>query len=86
MGIHKLAQIEKGTLSRDVFMKEIRSMTETIVEQAKRYEGDTVPIENPAHLKSPCPKCGGVIFENYRPFACTSCYFRLPQHPGGRTF
>ena len=66
---YKLAQIEKGTLSRDVFMKEIRSMTETIVEQAKRYEGDTVPIENPAHLKSPCPKCGGEIVENYRRFA-----------------
>lgn len=83
---YKLAQIEKGTLSRDVFMKEIRSMTETIVEQAKRYEGDTVPIENPAHLKSPCPKCGGEIVENYRRFACTSCDFSLPKHPGGRTF
>ena len=61
-------------------------MTVDIVESAKRYEGDTVPIENPAHLKSPCPKCGGEIVENYKRFACTRCDFSLPKHPGGRTF
>lgn len=83
---YKLAQIEQGKLSRDVFMKEIRDMTVAIVDSAKRYEGNTVPIENPAHLKNPCPKCGGEIVENYRRFACTHCDFSLPKHPGGRTF
>lgn len=82
----KLAQIEQGKLKRDDFMKEIRSMTEAIVDAAKRFEGDTVPIENPAHLKTPCPKCGGEIVENYRRFACTQCDFSLSKHPGGRTF
>ena len=83
---YKLAQIEQGKLSRDIFMKEIRDMTVEIVDAAKRYEGDTVPIENPAHLKNPCPKCGAEIVENYRRFACTKCDFSLPKHPGGRTF
>lgn len=83
---YKLAQIEQGRLSREVFMKEIRDMTVGIVDAAKRYEGNTVPIENPAHLKNPCPKCGGEIVENYRRFACTQCDFSLPKHPGGRTF
>ena len=83
---YKLAQIERGELSREVFMKEIRDMTVSIVDSAKRYEGNTVPIENPAHLKNPCPKCGGEIVENYRRFACTQCDFSLPKHPGGRTF
>ena len=83
---YKLAQIEQGKLDRDTFMKEIRDMTVDIVEAAKRYEGNTVPIENPAHLKNPCPKCGGEIVENYRRFACTKCDFSLPKHPGGRTF
>lgn len=83
---YKLAQIEQGRMQRDDFMKEIREMTTTIVEAAKRYEGDTVPIENPAHLVNRCPKCGGEIVENYRRFACTSCDFSLSKHPGGRTF
>ncbi len=83
---YKLSQIEQGHLSREVFMKEIRDMTVEIVDAAKRYEGNTVPIENPAHLKNPCPKCGGEIVENYRRFACTQCDFSLPKHPGGRTF
>ena len=82
----KLAQIEQGQLKRDDFMKEIRLMTETIVDAAKRFEGDTVPIENPAHLHTPCPKCGSEIVENYRRFACTKCDFSLSKHPGGRTF
>jgi DNA topoisomerase-3 len=83
---YKLAQIEQGKMQRDDFMKEIREMTTVIVEAAKRYEGDTVPIENPAHLVNRCPKCGGEIVENYRRFACTSCDFSLSKHPGGRTF
>lgn len=84
----RLAQIEKGTLSRDEFMAGIRGMTEKIVEAAKKYEGDSVPIENPIHLKHRCPKCGGEVVENFRRYACSSegCDFSLTKHPGGRTF
>ncbi len=85
---YKLSQIEKGKLNRTDFMREIREMTTHIVEMAKQYEGDTVPMENPVHLKHRCPKCGGEVVENYRRYACTNpkCDFSLPKHPGGRTF
>jgi len=85
---YKLAQIEKGRLTREDFMREIREMTTHIVDAAKQYEGDTVPVENPTHIVHRCPKCGGEIVENYRRFACTNseCDFSLPKHPGGRTF
>lgn len=84
---YKLSQIEKGKLTREDFMHEIRDMTTRIVDAAKTYEGSTVPIENPAHLKTRCPKCGGEVVENYRRYACTreGCDFSLPKHPAGRT-
>ena len=85
---YKLAQIERGQVSRDEFMSEIRKMTETLVASAKQYEGDSVPIVNPIHFKNRCPACGGEIVENYKRFACTTpgCYFSLPKHPSGRVF
>ena len=85
---NRLAQIERGTLSREEFMAGIRGMTEKIVEAARHYEGDSVPIENPVHLKHRCPKCGGEIVENFRRYACTNegCDFSITKHPAGRTF
>jgi DNA topoisomerase-3 len=68
-------------------MKEIAGMTSKIVERAKSYQSDTVPIEDPATLRTPCPKCGGVVTETYRRFACSSpsCDFSIGKHPGSRT-
>jgi len=83
---YKLAQIEKGTVSRKEFMAEIASLTNEIVSKAKSYGASTVPIDNPVHLKSPCPKCGGEIVENYKRFACRSCDFSIAKHLAGRTF
>lgn len=68
----KLAQVERGKLSRTEFMGHITALTQDIVERAKRYESDTVPGDF-ATLKTPCPKCGGVLKENYKKFACQSC-------------
>jgi DNA topoisomerase-3 len=82
---YQLAQMERGKLKRDRFMKEIASMTSKIVERAKSYQSDTVPIEDPATLKTPCPKCGGVVGETYRRFACNKCDFSIGKHPGSRT-
>ncbi len=81
----KLAQMERGKLRRDLFMREIAGMTKKIVERAKSYQSDTVPIEDPAQLSTPCPKCSGKMIENYRRFACTKCDFSIPKHPGSRT-
>jgi len=82
----KLAQMERGKLKRDLFMREIAGVTKKIVQQAKSYESDTVPIEDPAHLTTRCPKCSGPVVENYRRFACTKCDFSIPKHPGSRSF
>jgi DNA topoisomerase-3 len=82
---HRLALMEHGSLPRDAFMQDIAQMTRRMVERAKSYESDTVPGDY-ATLRTPCPKCGGVVQENYRRFACTACDFSLPKHPGSRTF
>ena len=82
---YKLSQIEQGKLSREAFMKDIAAMTEHIVGQAKNYTNDTIPGDY-ATLRTPCPKCGGVVKENYRRFACGSCDFSISKIPGGRAF
>jgi DNA topoisomerase-3 len=82
---HRLALMEQGSLQRDEFMRDIAKMTQRMVDRAKSYESDTVPGDY-ATLRTPCPKCGGVVQENYRRFACTACDFSLPKHPASRTF
>lgn len=82
---HKLKQIEQGELERMAFMREIAQMTQVIVKRAKEYDRDTVPGDY-VTLTTPCPKCGNVVKENYRRYACTSCDFSIGKHPGGRTF
>jgi DNA topoisomerase-3 len=89
----KLAAMEKGKLKREVFMAEIAAMTEKMVAKAKGYDRDTIPGDY-ATLQAPCPKCGGVVKENYRRFTCTgkhadgsdACGFSIGKIPGGRSF
>ena len=84
---NKLHEIERGKLDRDSFMSEIRSMTEEIVNRAKSYENDTIPGDY-VELTTPCPKCGGLIKENYRRFSCSKadCDFDFGKAMGGRFF
>ena len=82
---YQLAQMEQGKLARDAFMKQIADMTAHIVNQAKTYESDTVPGDF-ATLRAPCPKCGGVIRENYKKFQCQSCEYSLWKIVAGRQF
>jgi DNA topoisomerase III len=82
---YKLAQMEKGKISREEFMREIAQMTQIIVKRAKEYDNDTIPGDY-ATLQTPCPNCGGVVKENYRRFACTQCDFSMSKTPGGRQF
>ncbi|MBB4842898.1 DNA topoisomerase-3 [Paucibacter oligotrophus] len=88
----KLAEMEKGRLNRDAFMAEIAAMTARVVQKAKEYDRDTIPGDY-ATLKAPCPKCGGVVKENYRRFTCLGqegaaegCGFSIGKIPGGRSF
>jgi len=80
---YKLSQMERGRLEREEFMREIAEVTRRIVERARNYEADTVPGDY-ATLSAPCPKCGGVVQENYKRFACTKCDFSISKHPGSR--
>ena len=82
---HKLAQMERGALSRADFMEHIQAMTRDIVERAKRYESDTVPGDF-ATLQTPCPKCGGLVKENYKKFACQACDWQAWKIVAGRQF
>ncbi len=82
---HKLAQMERGALSRADFMDHIQAMTRDIVERAKRYESDTVPGDF-ATLQTPCPKCGGLVKENYKKFACQACDWSAWKIVAGRQF
>ena len=89
---YKLSQMEKGELSREAFMQQIKDMTEKLVKKAKEYDRDTIPGDY-ATLQTPCPNCGGVVKENYRRYACTGsqgagegCGFSFTKSPAGRTF
>ncbi|WP_332671383.1 DNA topoisomerase III [Aromatoleum sp.] len=82
---HKLAQMERGQLSRPAFMREIAEMAREMVEHAKRYESDTVPGDF-ATLSAPCPKCGGLVKENYKKFACQACDWSAWKIVAGRQF
>ncbi|MES2188139.1 MAG: DNA topoisomerase III [Pseudomonadota bacterium] len=99
---YKLAQMEKGELSREAFMQQIAEMTQHIVRKAKEYDRDTVPGDY-STLATPCPNCGGVVRENYRRYSCVGipadseaaklgtavregCGFSFGKSPAGRTF
>jgi DNA topoisomerase-3 len=81
----KLKLMERGELRREEFMEQIAEMTRHIVNRAKGYESDTVPGDFTT-LKVPCPKCGGVIKENYKKFQCQSCDFALWKIAASRQF
>jgi len=79
----KLRQMSHGRLSRPEFMAEIAEMTRRIVDRTKAFQGDEVPGDF-GDLGTPCPKCGGVIKENYRRFQCQKCDFSLPKFLSSR--
>lgn len=81
----QLRQIEKGELRRDAFMEKIADMTRHIVEQAKSHQGETIEGDF-ATLKTPCPKCGGVVRETYKKFRCEQCDFSVWKILAGRQF
>ena len=82
---HKLKQMERGQLSREVFMTQIREMTREIVDRAKSYDHDTIPGDF-GRLETRCPKCGGEIHESYKLFQCQSCDWSLYKIILGRQF
>ena len=80
---HKLKEMEAGRYTRPRFMQDIAEMTRRIVERTKAFQGDEVPGDF-GNLKTPCPKCGGTVKENYRRFQCGHCDFSLPKFLASR--
>ncbi len=81
----QLRQIEQGKLKRSAFMEKIAEMTRHMVEQAKNNRGETIAGDFSV-LKSPCPKCGGIVHETYKKFQCQKCDFALWKILAGRQF
>ncbi|HYD56151.1 MAG TPA: DNA topoisomerase III [Burkholderiales bacterium] len=78
---HKLKLIEQGKLSREEFMKQINDLVRKVVGIIKTGE---IPDVVYATVPAPCPKCGGVVQENYRKFQCQKCDFSIWKVTSGR--
>jgi DNA topoisomerase-3 len=77
----KLKLIEQGKLTRDEFMKQIDELVRKMVAVIKHGE---IPDVVYATVPAPCPKCGGVVQENYRKFQCQKCDFAIWKVTSGR--
>src|SRR5438552_5519925 len=80
-GEHKLKLIEQGKMTREEFMKQISELVRKVVGIIKTGE---IPDVVYATVSAPCPKCGGVVQENYRKFQCQKCDFNLWKVTSGR--
>src|SRR6185436_15125442 len=78
---HKLRLMEQGKLTRDDFMAEIQALVKNTVNIIKHGE---IPDVVYATVSAPCPKCGGVVQENYRKFQCQKCDFAIWKVTSGR--
>jgi DNA topoisomerase-3 len=78
---HKLKLIEAGKLTREEFMAQITALVKTVVNTIKHGE---IPDVVYATVPAPCPKCGGVVQENYRKVQCQKCDFSLWRVISGR--
>ena len=80
---YKLKQMEAGKLGRNEFMQHIATTTQDMVSRIKEGE---IPEEAFATISAPCPKCGGVMQENYKKFQCKACDFSLWKVVAGRQY
>jgi DNA topoisomerase-3 len=78
---HKLKLIEQGKMSREEFMQQISELVRKVVGVIKTGE---IPDVVYATVSAKCPKCGGVVQENYRKFQCQKCDFSLWKVTSGR--
>ncbi len=78
---HKLKLIEQGKLTREEFMEQISELVRKFVTIIKTGE---IPDIVYATVSARCPKCGGVVQENYRKFQCQKCDFNIWKVTSGR--
>jgi DNA topoisomerase-3 len=66
----RLLDIEKGKFDPEKFMKGIEDLTKKIVDKVKKYEGNFSVNNGNSEPIGKCPKCGGMVYENFKGFAC----------------
>jgi DNA topoisomerase-3 len=81
----QLKQMERGGLERSRFMAEIADITRRMVDDIKAHQDDDI-LGDFAELTVPCPKCGGLIKENYKKFQCQACDYALWKIVSGRQY
>ncbi|MBF2735991.1 MAG: topoisomerase C-terminal repeat-containing protein, partial [Betaproteobacteria bacterium AqS2] len=79
----RLRRIEEGAEGAGPFMEDIRGLATRICDVAKVYDPDATPGDY-VDLKTPCPKCGGAVKEQYRRYRCAGCGFYVWKTIGGR--
>jgi DNA topoisomerase-3 len=79
----KLKQMERGTLPRSEFMGHIVDLTREMV---SRIKDGHIPETAFLTLRTPCPRCGGKVQENYRKFQCQNCTFSVWKVVSSREF
>jgi DNA topoisomerase III len=79
----KLKQMEHGRLPRSEFMNHIVDLTREMVSRIKQ---GNIPDTAFLALRTPCPKCGGTVQENYRKFQCNRCDFSVWKVVSSREF
>src|SRR5437879_12605413 len=72
-----------GTLPRSEFMEHSVDLTREMVSRIKR---GVIPDTVFRTLKTPCPKCGGTVQDNYRKFKCQKCAFSIWKVVSSREF
>jgi DNA topoisomerase-3 len=82
----KLRQMERGQLSRETFMQQIRALTTDIVERVRGGMGQEVR-GNFKDIEVKCPKCGGGPFkESFKAYECVNpeCKLIIWKNMSGR--
>lgn len=85
---HKLRQMERGQLSRDEFMGEIRGLTTDIVGKVRGGMGQEVQGNFKA-IEVKCPRCaGGPFRESFKAYECANpeCKLIVWKTMSGREF
>lgn len=77
---HKLGEIEKGELEREVFMRDISEMIQSLIDDGLSPRIETEGI-------GACPLCGAGVVEGRGAFGCSKweegCGYRLPKQYRG---
>jgi len=80
----KLRQMERGQLSRETFMAQIRQLTTDVVEKVRGGMGKEITGKFQP-IAVTCPRCGGGPFnESFKAYECAGCQLLIWKNMAGR--